>query len=267
MNPGNKLTLVNVGCGDRFHAKWINLDIEARVGVTKCNILKGLPFRDESVDAVYSAAMVEHLSFQSGLAFLVECHRVLKSNGIIRIAVPDFEKQCRVYLECLDRVRNGEPRDSDHDWMILEIIDQFARDESGGEMARFLAKVPPNRDFIVSRIGVEGSDLIDRLCEQPRSSFRAAAASALRRFLLNTPMGKWFQFLRVGKFRLSGEVHRSAYDRYSLGNLLTKAGFACLGFPKHGEGDIPGWQSFHLEQNANGVIFKPDLLIAECRKP
>jgi predicted SAM-dependent methyltransferase len=48
-----------------------------------------LPFDTESVHAIFSSHMVEHLTYKEGLAFLKECRRVLRPDGAMRIIVPD----------------------------------------------------------------------------------------------------------------------------------------------------------------------------------
>jgi predicted SAM-dependent methyltransferase len=51
-----------------------------------------IPLPDNSVIALYSCHMLEHLSRDGALKFLNEARRVLSDNGVIRIAVPDLEK-------------------------------------------------------------------------------------------------------------------------------------------------------------------------------
>lgn len=58
----------------------------------------GLPFPDNSIDAINCSHMLEHLTREEGLKFLKECNRVLKPDGIIRIAVPNAERLVSEYL-------------------------------------------------------------------------------------------------------------------------------------------------------------------------
>jgi len=48
-----------------------------------------LPHADGSVDAIYSCHMFEHLDAVDASAFLAECRRVLKRDGVLRLVVPD----------------------------------------------------------------------------------------------------------------------------------------------------------------------------------
>jgi SAM-dependent methyltransferase len=50
-----------------------------------------LSFEDASLHFVFSEHFFEHLFFDDALALLRECHRVLASNGVVRISVPDAD--------------------------------------------------------------------------------------------------------------------------------------------------------------------------------
>jgi len=66
------------------------------------NATKGLPVQDKSVEVLYSSHMLEHLDRKEVDQFLKEAFRVLRSGGIIRIAVPDIKKQVEQYIESGD---------------------------------------------------------------------------------------------------------------------------------------------------------------------
>jgi predicted SAM-dependent methyltransferase len=85
------MNYLNLGCGKRYHCNWTNVDFTA-IGedVIGHNLLNGIPFKDESFDAIYHSHVLEHFSKNDGLAFIRECFRVIRIGGVIRIAVPDF---------------------------------------------------------------------------------------------------------------------------------------------------------------------------------
>jgi predicted SAM-dependent methyltransferase len=64
--------------------------------VRECNVVEGVPLPDASCDAVYNAAVLEHLTPAQAERFLRECHRLLKSGGVLRVGVPDLEQIVRV---------------------------------------------------------------------------------------------------------------------------------------------------------------------------
>ena len=51
-----------------------------------------MPFKDSTVDLIYSCHMLEHLDKNETRIFFSESFRVLKPNGVMRIVVPDFQK-------------------------------------------------------------------------------------------------------------------------------------------------------------------------------
>ncbi|HLP62689.1 MAG TPA: methyltransferase domain-containing protein, partial [Candidatus Deferrimicrobium sp.] len=91
--------LLNIGCGDRFHKDWENIDlVPFSADVKKIDILGRLPYRDQSFQAVYCSHMLEHLDRDAAAAFAREVFRILKKNGIFRVLVPDLEQMARLYL-------------------------------------------------------------------------------------------------------------------------------------------------------------------------
>lgn len=58
-----------------------------------------LPHEHSTVDALYSSHMLEHLTWHEAQHFVKEAYRVLRSGGILRIAVPDLEEAVRRYLD------------------------------------------------------------------------------------------------------------------------------------------------------------------------
>jgi SAM-dependent methyltransferase len=104
--PDGKLKL-NVGCFlNMFDYGWTNVDILDMSPVARAegrlfyhlDASLGLPYADGTVDLVYASHFLEHLTYDKGLAFLKECHRIMKKDAVIRIAVPDAEMLTRLYL-------------------------------------------------------------------------------------------------------------------------------------------------------------------------
>lgn len=76
--------------------------------------------------------MLEHLDQPAAKMFLVECRRVLKPGGILRIVVPDLEKLCRDYLAHLSVSEHDPDQAKKHDAYIAAIIEQSVRREAFG---------------------------------------------------------------------------------------------------------------------------------------
>lgn len=73
---------VQFGCGGNILDGWVNHDMDA--DVTKLP----LPYTDESVDMVLAEHLTEHLDSREAVGFLTDCHRILKTNGVLRICCP-----------------------------------------------------------------------------------------------------------------------------------------------------------------------------------
>lgn len=98
---GKKIKL-HVGCGTLYKENWINIDNNSDHNIEKIDInhdlSTGLPFGNDSVDFIYNEHFIEHLSREDGLKFMIECHRVLKNGGILRIACPDLDQIIHSYI-------------------------------------------------------------------------------------------------------------------------------------------------------------------------
>ena len=267
-------TYLNLGCGQRVHPGWVNIDLVARQpGVFACDLINGIPVETESADAVYHAAVLEHFRRPEAAKFLQEIYRVLKPGGIIRVGVPNLEEICQTYLDKLHGALAGDEQASrDYDWMVIEMLDQLVREKSGGEMAGYFRQQPlPNESFVFGRIGDEGRKLSEAMSSgRPRSgrSKIRGVAKALQKGLLVLVAGKdSARALAIGRFRLSGEVHHWMYDRFSLARELKAAGFRDTKVCKASDSAIDGWHDFHLDVLPDGTVAKPDLFFMEATKP
>lgn len=86
MKTGNKLHL---GCGDIIKEGWVNLDIREMPGVDVVrDVLRGLPFHDETFDHILSTNFLEHIPQADVIWFMNEMWRVLKFGGTMQHLVP-----------------------------------------------------------------------------------------------------------------------------------------------------------------------------------
>lgn len=93
---------VHLGPGQRNYLEgWINVDanlVSAKIDVW-ANVLHGLPFRDNTVDAFYSHHVIEHLPDIQLPSHFREMFRCLKPGGIIRVGGPNADSATRKFLE------------------------------------------------------------------------------------------------------------------------------------------------------------------------
>ncbi|HEX4984473.1 MAG TPA: methyltransferase domain-containing protein [Burkholderiales bacterium] len=273
----SSLRLLNFGCGTTFHSAWVNLDgLPASPSVIAHDLETHFPFDEGSFDAVYGSHVLEHFDSSGAERLLRDCRRILKPGGIIRIVVPDLETIARLYLQCLEGALAGRREDeSRYEWMLLELYDQVARNNPGGQMKRFLAGRLEGdmARFVAARVGDEGRALPPE--EQPLA-WRVMRRLSLQASSLRETIVRGFAFLVLGKrgsaavreglFRRSGEIHHWMYDRHSLAKLLQETGFADARRCGAGESAIPGFADFRLEV-AEGRERKPDSLYMEARRP
>jgi SAM-dependent methyltransferase len=272
-------TMLNLGCGGRFHPGWVNVDrISTGRGVRVLNLNQQLPFRDGTFDVVYHSHLLEHFSPAAGMRLLQECYRICRSPGIIRVAVPDLERSAAAYLDILHDIEHGaEGMEPQYDWIMLELFDQAVRTKPGGEMAGFLQHAPAGlAHFLDHRIGTPFRDA--RLSHTVRDGKSAALLrrgkgipSRVRELFLVMLCGLiWGRSgIRVAReviFRRQGEVHKWMYDRFSVCRALREAGFAAPRICRADESRIPGWSAFHLDTNPDGTVYKADSIYCEAEK-
>ena len=271
--------LLNVGCGRRYDHRWVNLDLASRdASVVQYDITKGIPFADNSFDAVYHSHVFEHLKPDQGERLLKECFRVLAPGGVLRIVVPDLEKIAQLYLQKHEQAWSGDETAAvDYSWMKMELLDQLVREQSGGRMGPYMASTAiQNSDFVRQRMGDEfwlvreatKIETVRRpsLMMQIRCatrSFRERWARRSVRWLLGR---KKANALQEGLFRGQGEIHRWMYDRYSLRQLSHKFGFENFRVCSAFESSIQDYVQYQLDADQQSVR-KPDSLFVECVKP
>ncbi|HUA05988.1 MAG TPA: methyltransferase domain-containing protein [Solirubrobacteraceae bacterium] len=88
---------LNLGSGFAPKPGWTNIDLIGARRAIPWNLAKGIPYPDESVDAVFHEHFLEHLPMPVGLALTKECKRVLRRGGVLRFGVPDAEAVIRSY--------------------------------------------------------------------------------------------------------------------------------------------------------------------------
>jgi predicted SAM-dependent methyltransferase len=63
------------------------------------NLNRSLPYPADSVDAIYASHVWEHLHLNVAKRITVECARILKPGGILRVVVPDVRVFIKTYQE------------------------------------------------------------------------------------------------------------------------------------------------------------------------
>ncbi len=155
---------LNLGCGARTNASWNNVDFgpyayfahyprlarllrrlrilsgeryQALLGVDRdivaWDLRRGVPYDDESFDAVYSCNFIVLIDRPALPELLSECWRVLKPGGLIRLVIPDLLLQIQRIVSTAAAVRlNGPAALRDHERAIEDVFELFVRRVSVG---------------------------------------------------------------------------------------------------------------------------------------
>lgn len=87
---------LHLGCGKRKLDDWVNIDLDE--GSDIVHDVRQLDFIDtESVSEIYISHCLEHISRKEIFDVICEYNRVLKNDGVLRVAVPDFDSIVDIY--------------------------------------------------------------------------------------------------------------------------------------------------------------------------
>ena len=132
---------VNIVCGTSVADGWYNIDNSPTIWLSRIpvlrslfrvpawpksvhrhDVLRGLPFGNETVDCIYSSHTFEHFTYAQSLFLTKECLRVLKPSGVLRIVVPDLKQLVQDYLSDPDSMASHrfiERLSLSHTWQDL----------------------------------------------------------------------------------------------------------------------------------------------------
>lgn len=94
---------LHLGCGNKKIDNFINIDCRSLPTVDKVENVELLrSYKENSVDLIYCSHVLEHFGRWRYKHVLQRWFEVLKPNGILRLAVPDFEKISEYYQRTKD---------------------------------------------------------------------------------------------------------------------------------------------------------------------
>jgi SAM-dependent methyltransferase len=89
---------VHLGCGKRNIPGFVHVDLDDHSHIDHRHAIDRLPmFDDDAVDLIYACHALEYFDRERAKEVLAEWRRVLRPDGILRLAVPDFEALVQVY--------------------------------------------------------------------------------------------------------------------------------------------------------------------------
>lgn len=128
-----KQKLVYVGCGHHRMKGFLHVEISIdkdKSGQPEIlsDMTEHIPLDNDSVDLVFSRATLEHLTYRELINHFLECFRILRPGGYIRMVVPSFDMMIKDYQEKIywpDLEKNPDfPNENYIDTFILNILYQ-----------------------------------------------------------------------------------------------------------------------------------------------
>jgi SAM-dependent methyltransferase len=201
-----------------FPARWITMDQHQSDLTGYFNEKCVIPFADASLEAVYSAHFIEHLTPAALSRLFSEIRRVLRPGGAVRLETVDAELLRRAYRcrdeQILTHFRNARKYLVDE----LRFPKKYLEDQLTfvGEVASYMLPGGPPVHIPVYATAQE----VDRRLDMPLEEFSA-----------------WAQSLKSPEQIISGG-HNCALSGARLKKLLLDAGFAEARESRYGETGI-----------------------------
>jgi len=237
--------LVNIACGNSYVDGWVNFDYApVSPAVIQANLLGRLPLDNAVAGVVYSSHFLEHIPRRRVAGFLAECFRIMKPGGQIRLVLPDLDELCREYLRQRDAGVHEKA-----DFVVLEMLDQCVRTESGGELGAFYGSLSRRgtSDMMAYVAARTGEALSNAPSAAPLSGQRRISVALLWRRLerlycraLTVLLPSAFLEQNVS-FAGVGERHAWIYDFHTLSDLLEHAGFVSIRKMNFNQSEIGGF--------------------------
>ncbi len=267
---------VNLGCGSVYieSDEWVNLDYSSSGrNVKKANLLRQLPFHKESVSLIYSSHFLEHVPRPSVPAFLKECYRILEPGGQVRLVLPDLENMAREYLS----TRESDEHEKAN-FVVMEIVDQCVRLESGGELAKYYKDMLSTSSgssegmitYVRERTGevltankntVKNSGALIRV----RAMLRRLERIWVKLILLALPSAFRSQNVSLASV---GEKHQWLWDFHQLKIVLEAEGFVGVQRQSSGSSSVLDFPFHPLDIDSDGMPRKGfESMYVEARKP
>jgi len=266
---------INLACGDCYVDGWLNLDYVSRSpSVKSTNLLGHLPADNNSASVVYSSHFLEHIPTDLVPSFLSECYRVLRNNGILRLALPDWEELCETYLI----LRKSGAHDK-ADFLLLEMLDQCVRMKPGGRLGDYyiaLQRAPEQSremiKFVFERTGhiIQPSSQIKKsrfkqIASNPRKLIDVFREIYIKSVILLLPSA--FKKQNVSRTTV-GEKHMWMYDFYSVKQLLESCGFINVKKMNSSTSGIEDFPFYPLDLTKDGMPRKgKETMYIEAEKP
>lgn len=241
--------MLNLGCGTKMNWEWNNLDFSpyARLvrHMTAVKILKKIGFLSNNR---YSKLLsvdpdIIYWDLQKGIPFPDRSFDVVYHSHFLEHINKDsslslLEECCRI-LKPSGFIRVVVPD-------LLDIINRYIK-----SVSEIQAGVESN----LKEYDTAMNDLFDQMVRDE------ATGTKQQHYVVRI-----IEKLLRGDAASTGELHRWMYDEYSLGKLLSNAGFRDVKKEGPFTSRIGNWNQFALDRNNDGTEYKPGSLYMEAIK-
>ncbi|MBN2423829.1 MAG: methyltransferase domain-containing protein [Calditrichaceae bacterium] len=145
------------------------------------DVTKGLPFKENTVDCIFSSHFFEHISYYNVKKLLSECYHVLVPGGTLRIIVPDLQKLIEKYITDMKSNKNINNEKNIPANILMNKMEIFEKNtESDNRVISVIKKLQGNKnlhkwmyDEILLRFLLEQTGFIDIIkCDYGVSSIK-----------------------------------------------------------------------------------------------
>ncbi len=100
---------LHLGCGNKHITGFINIDARKTNEADEVDDVKTLSkYENNSINLIYASHLLEHMTRIEYTSVLTRWYKLLKNDGILRIAVPDIEQVFNHYAKYKDlRILRG----------------------------------------------------------------------------------------------------------------------------------------------------------------
>lgn len=120
---------LHLGCGTKHIEGYVNIDIRFLPKVDEVNNIKFLRnYKENTVDTIYACHVLEHFSRWDYENVLRRWYELLKPNGILRVAVPNFKSVCNYYSKTQDLqtvmgiLYGGQDYDENYHYVAFDFV-------------------------------------------------------------------------------------------------------------------------------------------------
>ena len=117
----------HLGCGKLKLNTFVTSDLLSDIADLKLDFTKLQLFNSSNIEEIYISHAIEHFKRREIIPLILEWNRILKIDGILRIAVPDFEKVVKIYLknkdisELIGFLSGGQKNEYDYHYVNFDI--------------------------------------------------------------------------------------------------------------------------------------------------